>query len=336
MTGLGLLCALLLAGAGCSRGAAPAADAKDGPPAATAGDKADAGTSDAKDKGADEEGVTLKPEEIEKAGITTQAVGAASHAPETTGYAVVTAREAIAQAVADLATAAAVERQSRAALARVQRLAGTPGAMPVEAQESAQRQAAADQAALLLAKRRVAATFGSQAPWKDNYYSPALVSLANGTTHLARVTFAIGVLDAAAPTRLRFTHLGEEQGGRSAQSLAVWSAPADPALPGRSLFAILKGGDAVDGERLVAHAPTGAPQTGVIVPFAAAVISAGQYWCYVETRPGVFARTPIDTGMPTDSGYFVKAGIAPGAKVVVTAAGLLLARETNPATGAAD
>jgi len=38
--------------------------------------------------------------------------------------------------------------------------------------------------------------------------------------------------------------------------------------------------------------------------------------------------------MPTDDGYFVKEGIAPGAQVVTSSAGLLLAHETNPSTEA--
>ena len=38
--------------------------------------------------------------------------------------------------------------------------------------------------------------------------------------------------------------------------------------------------------------------------------------------------------MPTDDGYFVNEGIAPGAQVVTASAGLLLARETNPGTEA--
>jgi hypothetical protein len=38
--------------------------------------------------------------------------------------------------------------------------------------------------------------------------------------------------------------------------------------------------------------------------------------------------------MPTDDGYFVKEGVGPGAQVVTSSAGLLLARETNPGTEA--
>jgi multidrug efflux system membrane fusion protein len=312
-------CSTALSIAGCQR--APSA--------------AEAPAAEAKDKGAPEaEGVTLKPEEIEKAGIKTATLAAVSHAPESTGYALVITRETIAQAVADLTSAAAVERQSRSALTRARSLAGTPGAMPIEAQEAAERQAAVDNAAFVLGERRLSATYGQNAPWKENYHSPLLTSLARGETKLARVTFPLGALGSAVPAKLRLTHIGEAQGSKSMDTLAVWGAPADATIPGRSFFAILKSGDASEGERLIAHAAVGAAENGVVVPYSAAVISGGKYWCYVEEKPGVFVRTEVDPAMPTDEGYFVKEGIEPGAQVVTTSAGLLLARETNPSTAA--
>lgn len=312
-------CSTALSIAGCQR--APSA--------------AEAPSAEAKDKGAPEaEGVTLKPEEIEKAGIKITRLAAVSHAPESTGYALVAMRETIAQAVADLTSAAAVERQSRSALARARSLAGTPGAMPIEAQETAERQAAVDHAAFVLAERKLSATYGQNAPWKENYNSLLLASLARGDTKLARVTFSLGALESAVPAKLRLTHIGAAQGSKSIETQAVWSAPADATIPGRSFFAILKGGDASDGERLIAHAAVGAAQNGVVVPYSAAVISSSKYWCYVEEKPGLFVRTEVDPNMPTDEGYFVKEGIEPGAQVVTTSAGQLLARETNPSSAA--
>jgi len=290
---------------------------------------------EAKGKRAPEaEGVALKSEEIEKAGIKTATLAASSHIPESTGYAVVITRETIAQALADLTSAAAVERQSRSALTRARSLAGTPGAMPLEAQETAERQAAVDHAAFVLAERRLSATYGLNSPWKENYASPLLASLARGDTKLARVTFPLGALGSAVPAKLRLTRIGAAQGAKSIETLAVWSAPADPTIPGRSFFAMLKGGDASEGERLIAHGAVGAAENGVVVPYSASVISAGKYWCYVEEKPGLFVRTEIDPSMPTDDGYFVKEGIAPGAQVVTASAGLLLAHETNPSSEA--
>ena len=305
------LCAALLSIAAC-RQAPPAAQA----PAQGAKDNA----------AAEAPGVMLKPDEIDRMGIRITPVVATQQAPESTGFAFVLTREAIAQSIADLNTAAAVERQSRAALARARSLAGTPGAPSVEAQEAAERQATVDQAALVLAERRLSATYGRNAPWKGNYRSPELAALASGEIKLTRVTFPLGALGSAVPAKLRLAHLGESQSG-SFGSDSVWSAPADASVPGKSFFALVKGSDASEGERLLARAPLGAAAAGVVIPFAAVLISGDKYWCYIEEKPGVFARTEIDAGMPTDEGYFVRDGIAAGARVVTTSAGQLLARE---------
>ena len=305
------LCAALLSIAACrqapSAAQAPAEGAKD-------------------NAAAEAPGVTLKPDEVDRMGIRITPVVATQQAPESTGFAFVLTREAIAQSIADLNTAAAVERQSRAALARARSLAGTPGAPSVEAQEAAERQATVDQAALVLAERRLSATYGRNAPWKGNYSSPELAALASGEIKLTRVTFPLGALGSAVPAKLRLAHLGESQSG-SFGSDSVWSAPADASVPGKSFFALVKGSDASEGERLLARAPLGAAAAGVVIPFAAVVISGDKYWCYIEEKPGVFARTEIDAGMPTDEGYFVRDGIAAGARVVTTSAGQLLARE---------
>src|SRR6266513_311896 len=306
------LCAALLSIAACrqapSAAQAPAEGAKD-------------------NAAAEAPGVTLKPDEVDRMGIRITPVVATQQAPESTGFAFVLTREAIAQSIADLNTAAAVERQSRAALARSRSLAGTPGAMAVEAQEAAERQATVDQASLQLAERKLSALYGRNAPWKDDYASPELTTLARGESKLVRVTFPLGALGASMPKTLRLAHMAESLGGRSFESAIVWSAPADTSLPGRSFFAILKGSDVSEGERLLAWAPVGAAEPGVLIPYAAVLINGGKYWCYVEEKPGRFVRKEIDPGMPTDEGYFVKEGVAAGAGLVTTSAGELLARE---------
>jgi len=313
-----LCCLLLLPMVGCRRA----------PPAAEAAPSGTQGKSVSKAGG-----VQLEPQEIEKAGIVTVAAAAARHAPESTGFAVVITHEAIAQALAEVSNAAAAARQSGAALARGRSLAGTTGAMPIESLQAAERQATVDQTAQLLAQRRLSATYGQDAPWRDNFTSPELSALSSGEIKLARVTFPLGALGSAQPSQLKFSHLGSDQAGSSFASVAVWSAPADASIPGKSFFAMLKGSDAVEGERLIARAAVGAAESGVIVPFSAAIVRGGKYWCYIERQPGVFARAEIDISAPTDAGYFVTS-IAPGAKIVTVSAGELLAHELNPGTEA--
>jgi len=231
---------------------------------------------------ADEEGVTLSAEEAGKLGIETRpAVTAAIHA-EVEGYATVLSHELIAQAVADVTTAEAAVRQSHAALERIRNLANTPGAFPAESLEGAQRQAAADDAALQLARRKFSVALGLRPPWGSATQGATLSRLANGELKLVRVTFPTGTLRGAAPRELRFEPLNSGDRPESWPADAIWDAPADAAVPGRSLFALLKTDAVGEGEHLRAWAAGGESRNGVIVPRAAAVIHDGRYWCYVR------------------------------------------------------
>jgi hypothetical protein len=305
---------------------------------ATAG-AADAPAADVKDDAKDkektgeespDEGVSLKPEEVQAMGITTAEAQGIQSAPEVQGFAVVLAHETIATAVAEVRTAAASERQSRSALERSKRLAGTPGAMPAETQETAERQAVADQAALELARQKLSSAFGQNPPWKSSDSHPDLLALASGQSKLVHVTFPLGSLGDTDPNTLRLGRIDASQGGQSWQSGPVWHAPADATVPGRSYFAILKNTQAGEGDHLLAWAPVGEPEAGAVVPASAAIISAGKFYCYVEEKPGTFVRTEFDPSRPVAGGYFVKEGISAGDKIVTQAAGQLLARELNP------
>ncbi len=286
-----------------------------------------------------EAGVSLTAEQVEKMGIATQSAKAMDYRDEIAGYGVIVPHDAIATAVAEVTSAQAAQEQSRAAEARARSLAGTPGAMSADAVETATRQLVIDTVAVALARRRLSSVVGSGLP--DALAAGSqLQELASGEAKLLRVTFPFGALQGAMPAVLRAARLDgampgttPDAGGWTVHSL--WSAPADPTLPGRSFFAVLKGGDASEGERLLVWAPGPGPsQRGVLVPAAALIISAGKYWCYVEQKPHVYVRREIATDRPIAAGYFVTQGIAADDKVVTAAAGLLLAREMNPSTEA--
>lgn len=301
--------------AGCHR-AAPAADAPDEPPKAAG------------------EGVSLAAEQVQKLGIITEAAKSFDYTPEVSGYGVVIPHDGIATAVAELATAQAAADQSRAVAARAQRLAGTPGAMAADTVENATRQVASDNAALELAQRRLVTVIGEGIPG-GIAATPLLQDLASGKAKLLRASFALGVIQGVAPPTMRVARLDTAQPAASWNVHPLWSAPADPSLPGRSFFGVLRMSDAGEGERLLVWAPgTEAAQRGVTVPAAALVISDGKYWCYLQDKPGHFVRREIATDTPVGTAYFVTRGIAAGDQVVTAQAGLLLARETNPSTEA--
>lgn len=318
-----LLCCALVSLSACHK-AAPEK-------AGTAGDEksnAAVKAGESKEKEASE-GVSLTPEQIEKIGLQTDAVKQVDYAEEIAGYGTVIPHEAIAQAVAELATAQATEKQSRSSLARTQHLSGTAGAMSADVEEVNARQLAVDTAALNLAKQRLSATFGQKPPWSNGENQALLHALADGSMQLVRVTFPLGSLPGEAPKSLSASRLGSAASGKRWKLTSIWSAPADATVPGRSFFSVLRAGELGEGERIIAWAPIGVPQPGVLIPESAAVISEGKYWCYVEEKPGTFVRTEIDSGRPFENGYVVMQGVKAGDKVVIKGAAQLLAQESN-------
>jgi hypothetical protein len=273
------------------------------------------------------EGVSLTPAQIEKLGLVTQAAQPTAYSQHASGYGVVVSHDTIAQAVAELTSARATGQQSRSALKRAQQLSGTPGAVSADVEEAAAQKAAVDAAAMTLTIERLTSTLGMNPPWQNRDRDPTLQDLASGRIKLLRATFPLGALGGGTPRSLRAARLGVTQPDLGWKLNVVWDAPADSNIPGRSYFALLKGADAGEGERLTVWAPIGEMLSGVVIPAAAVVMSEGRYWCYLQMKPGAFVRVEIDATKPTADGYFVSAGIGAGDQIVVTAAGQLLAKE---------
>jgi hypothetical protein len=276
--------------------------------------------------------ITLSPDELRDLGIQTAPVGATAYASQAQGYGIVTSLESLAQSDSELSTAEAAARQSQASLERAQNLAQTEGALSRSEFEAAQRQAASDAAALALAQHKAAATFGQTAPWQ----TPAqradfMARFSSGPAKLVHATFPLGALPGQRPTSLIVSHLDQRQ-ARSWRADLFWDAPADPAFPGRSFFAVVNGSDIAEGERVFVAATSGVAQRGVLIPADAVVLSQGQAWCFVVVAPGMFQRKPIDLMRPIPGGYFVSSGIEPGQTVVTAGTGLLLAWQINPST----
>ncbi len=293
---------------------------------------------EAKDKDADTPGITLKAEEMESLGLTVRPAVAAQYQGQISGYGVVTALDAIAQADSDFLAAQATATQSQAAAARARSLStGEEAAISREQLEAAQSKAAGDQAALALARRKSEAAFGLNSPFRDpGARARAMGEFASGAAVLVRVTFP--ATGGEAPRRLIISRMGAD--AKSWTATTMWDAPADPAVPGRSFYAIVRGSDLAQNERVTAAIPSGAPQAGATIPARAVVYGESEAWVYQQTGPRTFLRSPVDTGRPLNTGeggdgYFVN-NIKPGQKIVEDGAGLLLAHEVNPSTEAED
>jgi hypothetical protein len=286
------------------------------------------------EKEAETPGLTLKAEEIKSLGIAIAPAQAASWRQQITGYGVVTALDAIAVNDAEVMTAQAAAAQSEAAAARARSLAtGEEAAVSRELVETAQSKAAADQAALMLARRKTDAAFGHNAPWHDAASRQAIMArLASGRSVLVRVTFPLGALGNTTPATLQIARLGANP--KNWNTGTIWEAPSDNTFPGRGFYALLDGSDLAQNEHVTAAVRVGASLAGVTVPAGALIYGDNEAWVYAQTRPETFLKTKIDIGKPLGDGYFVAdgAGIRAGQGVVTSGAGLLLARETNPSS----
>lgn len=275
--------------------------------------------------------VVLTPEQVKHLALQFATIGAIDYAPQIQGFGFVVKFDELAQAESEVATAEAALRQSASALARAKQL-NNDHYLSGEALDAAQKQAATDEAALALARRKQGVTFGRDAPWT----TPAerrsvLASLSKGEKVLVRVTFPGDGLPDAVPVDVSVRRLGSA--GELVKADVVWQAPADASVPGRSFFALMSGGALSEGERVLAFAGSGAKASGVLIPDAALVMSDGRMWCYIAQPKGVFGRRAVDTGRPLPGGYFASGGFRAGDVVVTQGQSLLLAYEMNPNGG---
>jgi hypothetical protein len=323
---------LLLSGVllvGCS-GGGPAAGQSAGHGATKEADPREAGAQEGGGEKKETRQVELTPEQAARIGIVTTAVQSARYTRTAEGFGAILSHDVVAQAAAELHTSVAASRLSDAALARAKGLAGTPGALGADAVENAERQQAADQSAVQLARRKLTSLLGVAFPFHEGADSE-LEKLADGTHKLARVTFPMDAAITGTPKALRVSSI-DAAAGTAWNAHTIWAAPQDPTLPGRSLFAILTDSTVAEGARVRAQAESDAAIAGVVVPEPAVVVADGLYWCYVKKNEDVYQRVAIDTNRPLGEGYFVADGIAPGEEVVTAGAGSLLARELNSGT----
>ncbi len=278
------------------------------------------------------QGVAINAEQAAQIGLQTQNLAAAQYVPRVTGYGMVESLDTVAQLQADLAMASAAATESRATLARAQSLSrGSPAAIARSEVDAAVRTAASDEASLGLAQRKAIATFGKGAPWL-NGHGEILAQLTSGKLLLVHASFTIGALPSGLPPYLEMTPLNRNESQQPVRSLQIWDAPADAAIPGRSFFALVPGSTFAEGQRLTVSAPAGTPQTGVLIPADAVLLSDNTAWYYSKASDGSYVRRPLDLSAPLPGGYFAHDNIKPGNAVVTAGAGLLLARELNPST----
>jgi len=280
--------------------------------------------------------VTLSSEDVEHLGILTASVQATTYTPSVRGFGNVVSFDTLAQSASDVTTAAAAARQSQAALAHA-RVLLEQKLITRDTLAAAERQAATDSAAVLLAERKQAVSFGRNAPWHSSAESNTIFSaLTSGRLVLIRASFPSSAPSQRLPSALTVERVQKNAAGRSWISNQIWQAPADPNLPGWGMFALLSNSDLAEGERVIVSMPVGQPISGFVIPSNAALLSGDNAWFYTQTKPGVYVRHALDISRPTNGGYFATDQIKSGEQVVTQGQALLLAHELNPSSGDKD
>jgi hypothetical protein len=274
-------------------------------------------------------GVALDEEERRKLGVELGEVRAATFQPTVDGPARVVDAQTVVAAMAELAKASAEARTSEVALKRARDLYQADKSVSAETLEAAERQAAADQAQLAVARAHASLAFGA-APWQSaERREPLLAALSSGSTLLVSASFPSG-LPGARPGEISLRRVGG--GAERWSSAEAWTGPSDPSVPGPTVLALLAAPAGLSyGERLIASVATGASLAGSTVPVSAVVLAGGEGWCYVQESGEALARRRVDLSRPLPEGYFQESGFKPGERVVVAGAGLLLAREIGGA-----
>ncbi len=142
-------------------------------------------------------------------------------------------------------------------------------------------------------------------------------------------------LDASAAHLLPQTARLTTPSGSEVSARLISSFPqTNPVIQGLNfLYVIPARPGFAPGLNLSAEIPSGPARSGVVIPAAAVVWSAGEAWAYKETAPAHFERILVSTEAPVAGGWFVTTGFAPGDQVVTSAAEELFSAETQPSSG---
>ncbi len=283
--------------------------------------------------------VTLNAAPLSRSGIAAEALGPATHRASATAYGAVLDLTDLAEMRGTFITAAARLEKGRAALAasqaeleRLSKLYADDRNASQKALQAATARAQADQSEVRAADGAVEAEralagqrWGAVvAAWVERGGAP-LEGLLAQKQRLIEITMPPG-----SPPPVPRTALTVRAGGAGlVEAHVVSPAPrADPRIQGASvLCTVAATPEMLPGMTVTAQVPVGPTSSGVVVPSAALVWWQGRAWVYVEIGEGTFARREVSTDAPVPGGWFVGTGLAPGDRVVVRGAQVLLSEE---------
>jgi hypothetical protein len=157
--------------------------------------------------------------------------------------------------------------------------------------------------------------------------SSAMAALIEGQDVLLRITLAS---DASLPLRTGLAYI-DRDGDRHSAREARYLSPAprtDPAAQGETHFFLAAARDLRTGMRVSAWiVQDEAPETGVLLPAAAAVWYGGEPWVYVQAGEELFVRRAVPYAAEVAGGWLAHEGFEQGEPLVITGGQMLLSEE---------
>ncbi len=263
--------------------------------------------------------------------LTTASVLTVQQSLSVMGYAKVLDPMPLASLDADLTSAVAVAEASRAEAARAKSLNANGSAMSLRAAEAAQAQARVDAARVTLFRRQLALQWGPIGSLTDEHRSALIYLLTTGRAALVRIDSA----GAAGQGMLRSADVAFEGVGTVHVTILGSARTADTRMGSPGLIGKVTGPLAAQlAAGLTAPVSLSVPNTGsgIVIPRAALLRTAGQTWVYVKLSPTRFERRVVLVGSAIGTGLIARKGVVSGETVVVQGASMLLSAETAGST----
>ena len=262
----------------------------------------------------------------EHIGLKTAPVEAVQLRPEVKGYGQVLDPTPLTLLLVDQLSAEASLNASKKEFERLKTLYAQDQNVSTRALETAEAAMRKDQILAEAAKSKLALTLGPITSAQTNLqaFVESLVSLKRS---LVRIDLPLGESLQAQPEGGRVAPLTAEEHPLPTKFLGP--APvADPQTQGQGFLFLLEDKPLPPGTAVIGWLQTpGEAQSGVIVPRAAIIRHEGDTYVYVQNGEEIFEHKDIEVERPTEKGWFVRSGIKPQDKVVITGAQQLLAEE---------
>lgn len=276
--------------------------------------------------------IRIRPATRREIGLRTEKLARVTERLRVKAYGFVTDPAPLAALNGSLSSARAALDAASAEYRRSSRLYHERNNASLRAMQSAQAVYLSDQARVQAIELRMRGAWGPEiAEMSPSARARLIDDLIARRIAIARVTVPTGAHLIATPHAAIVRLLGHERDPIPAR--AVFVAPAvNQAMQGQAfLIEIASAGFPLrPGTAVSAGLPASQrAEQGVIVPRSAVVRYAGARWVYCELDGDRFERRKIAVVQAGARGYFVTANLAPGSRVVVTGAQMLLSQELN-------